>query len=354
MSDSNYSKMYSDFEKNSLNENFTLSKEISEISPNLVEFVKIKMESFECSAHDLAHCYRVAEVAAKIATKLSQELNEGECPNVDIRATYISGFIHDVFDSKFSISEDINKTENKVKELLNLEKIEENQINKIILIAKSVGFKNLIKHDWNVSSLPIEYRCVQDADLLDAIGAIGVARCFSFGGRRKQPMFSIRKEIISNDHLISHQEYINNSMSNTQGSSIEHFFEKLFRIKSLMCTKHGKELAEQRHSFMLDFLYQLGIELGGENGKSLFEYSKKEDENRIAYNSIHNGVILCLLDEALGSKKDNVAPDNSIKNKCQDSNDEQLIQAENTRFNSLFRTGMLGLIVESLDLDNWW
>jgi uncharacterized protein len=89
---------------------------------------------------------------------------------------------------------------------------------------------------------------VQDADRLDALGAIGIARTFSYGGHKCRPMYD--PDVLPNLEM-SKEEYIR-----SEAPTLNHFHEKLFKLKSLMNTRTGKELAEERHLFMEQFLAQ--------------------------------------------------------------------------------------------------
>ena len=109
-----------------------------------------------------------------------------------------------------------------------------------------------------------EFQIVQDADRLDAIGAIGLARCFAYSGATGRPIIADSVADFSQytaiqDKLLSAQSYNDATLNNT-GDAIEHIYEKLLKLKSLMKTASGKRLAEQRHSFMVAFLQQLSQE----------------------------------------------------------------------------------------------
>ena len=280
--------------KATVEEEILLPDFIVSVTPTLKDFVSECMGSFQCPAHDLDHCFRVARLAAVIATKKRDEEDSGTGARVvDVRTAFIAGLIHDVFDSKFSSTEAAAISESRLTEILLTEPgMDAAKVEIVIKVARSVGYKNLIRPDWDISSFPAEYRCVQDADLLDAIGAVGVARSFAYGGRRNRLLFG-GWENLSTSVTVHANEY--NTKAGT--SSLEHFFEKLLRLKSLMLTRHGKHLAERRHSFMVRFLMELGLDVGGIEGTSLRKRCEEEDDTRLAYESIHNGVILCLLDE---------------------------------------------------------
>jgi len=187
--------------------------------------------------------------------------------------------VHDVLDPKFGSS---SEAELDLRNALEDENFSDMEKDSIVLIAKSVGYKNILHPDFNerLKSLPFEYRFVQDADLLDAIGAIGVARCFTFGGKRSRDMFGLGKsnEYVTKD--VSFEEYASRqgsiesvaaegiaepspsiSLKNSGGSGVEHFFEKLLKIKKVMLTARGAEMASARQEFMLSFLDSLNDEL---------------------------------------------------------------------------------------------
>ena len=110
-----------------------------------------------------------------------------------------------------------------------------------------------------------------DADLLDAIGAIGIGRCFTFGGGRNKPLFNIRDPALLSTSTVINSEAYTKTQNVKEGSSIEHFFEKLLRLKDMMLTKHGKSLAEKRHSFMVTYIRELAMEIGGYDGDILLK-----------------------------------------------------------------------------------
>lgn len=225
------------------------------VSAELADFLSQHMSSFRCSAHDLKHCYRVARLALDIASS-----GGSETP-YDLRVVYLSGLLHDIMDSKLvDTSRDKISIEDRARELLRrCEHVDEASIDSIMRIVKSIGYKNLIKPDWGVTvaQFPAEYWCVQDADLLDAIGSIGLTRVFSYGGRKNRPIFGFTEELsLGVGKQLSPDEY-----AAREGGSIEHFFDKLLRIRALLRTARGKELGAKRHDRMVQFLMDIDDEL---------------------------------------------------------------------------------------------
>ncbi len=237
------------------------------LAPTLITFLADHMAKAGCPAHDLAHCYRVANLAVKIA--------QGES-GANMKVVYAAGMLHDVLDTKLYPGDEIGKIEKLLRDTLAASTIEgkdgdgkgddkivvtltPEEIDLLFIIIKSVGYKNLIKPDWDVYSLPLEYRCVQDADLLDAIGAIGIGRCFSFGGKHARALFGEFSVISAQEKLdpAVYAAYQKSATSNT----VAHFFDKLLRLKDFMSTYTGKEMARERHSTMMLFLRVMDVEL---------------------------------------------------------------------------------------------
>ncbi|CAM9112325.1 unnamed protein product, partial [Ectocarpus fasciculatus] len=216
------------------------------VSAELAAFLEQHMASFQCSAHDVRHCYRVARLALSIAVQV-----EGE--KYDLRVVYLAGLLHDVLDSKLVGSQATVPVSEQVKDLLQrCEGVSEERISCIMSIVKSVGYKNLIKPEWAsvVALLPREYVAVQDADLLDAIGSIGLTRVFSYGGRKNRPIFGFSE----GDALGVNTQLTAEQYAVRAGGSIEHFFDKLLRIRLLLKTAPGVVLGEKRHFRMVLFL----------------------------------------------------------------------------------------------------
>ena len=120
------------------------------------------MASFDCGAHDKAHCLRVANLALKIAiTETSSEDSSVPVVAVDVFLVYVAGLMHDVLDSKLLVDiSRVKSTEDELCEML-LTFMSPEEIAKILVIIKSVGYKNLLKPTFHPQELSIEYRCVQ-------------------------------------------------------------------------------------------------------------------------------------------------------------------------------------------------
>ena len=215
------------------------------MNPNLIDatikFVKAELENAE-GGHDWFHIERVYKNALLIAN--------GE--NCDILVVKLAALLHDIADSKFH-NGDESVGPKKARQFLESENIDESTIVHVINIIDNISFKggNVIK---NFRSLELDI--VQDADRLDAIGAIGIARTFNYGGFKNRSIYN--PEIAPNLHM-SKEEY-----KNSEAPTINHFYEKLLLLKDKMNTNTGKEIAIQRHHFMESFLSQFYAEWDGE------------------------------------------------------------------------------------------
>ena len=129
------------------------------------------------------------------------------------------------------------------------------------LYRESLFTMNLVEHQEVKKMSQDKLLCiVQDADRLDAIGAIGIARCFTYGGKKGRPLYdSSGKENIV--RAISKADYMS---AGKNAPTIDHFYEKLLLLKDMMKTNAGKQIAEQRHDFMKNFLQQFSMEINGQ------------------------------------------------------------------------------------------
>jgi uncharacterized protein len=206
-----------------------------------VAFVKQKLEGAE-AGHDWFHIERVWKLSKNIAAT-------EEC---DLLVVELSALLHDIADPKFHGGDETLALEISRK-FLESQRISEEIIGQVLFIIQNVSFKN---RGETTGNLPVELKIVQDADRLDAIGAIGIARTFNFGGFKNNLMFHPN---IPPKLKMTKEEYKKN-----EGTTINHFYEKLLLLKDMMNTQKGKELAEKRHRFMLEFLDEFHAEWNAE------------------------------------------------------------------------------------------
>ncbi len=202
-----------------------------ELINKTIELVKEKLEGTE-SGHDWFHIERVWKLSLKI-----QEKEGGDKLIIELAA-----LLHDIADPKFHNGDETIATKI-VTEFLTEQKVDKETIDKVVFIIENMSFKNRKDAPEN---LPLELKIVQDADRLDAIGAIGIARTFNFGGYKNNLMYHPDIEPKLNQ---TKEEY-----KKSNGTTINHFYEKLLLLKDLLNTETAKEIAEHRHQFMLQFL----------------------------------------------------------------------------------------------------
>lgn len=196
-------------------------------------YVKNKLGS-DKTGHDYQHIKRVVNNCKKIYQNM--DLSK-ENKNIIISAA----LVHDLIDYK--LVDDIEKEKSKLIEVLEKSYYREKQIDEIIYIIENMSFSANIDEKKKLSLLG---QIVQDADRLDAIGAIGIARTFYYGGSKGHKMYDeINKDMIRD---VNKEEYLKGS------TVIDHFYEKLLKIKDLMNTKEGLIIAEERHKFMEEYL----------------------------------------------------------------------------------------------------
>ncbi len=200
---------------------------------NTLEYIKTAFSQAE-GGHDYWHTYRVWNNAKKIA------LNE-KC---DLFVVELASLLHDVADSKFNDGDE-NIGPETARFFLDSQELDIVTINKVVTIINNVSFKG---GNTNRSHHSVELDIVQDADRLEAIGAIGIARTFNYGGFIGSEIFN--PEIAPNLQMTK-EEY-----KKSKNPTINHFYEKLLLLKDLMNTESGKKLANQRHQFMMEFLSQ--------------------------------------------------------------------------------------------------
>lgn len=193
-------------------------------------------------AHDWWHIHRVLETAKKIAVL------EGGNPFV----VQMIALLHDVYDHKFHPDVDITQEIIQLFERLG-----------VIAHIKPADLENInhsicnlsFKGGFNTTKLSLEGQIAQDADRLDAIGAIAIARTFAYGGKMDRALYDPEVGMID---VESESQYLN-----TARHSINHFYEKLLKLKDLMNTETGKKMADSRHQFMEQYLEQFFVEWDG-------------------------------------------------------------------------------------------
>lgn len=206
-----------------------------------IAYVKQELACAE-AGHDWFHVERVYKTAQHIA----------QYENVDMQVVKLAALLHDIADSKFNNgNEEIGPT--KAGDFLRSLHIAENVVLHVQQIIRNMSFKN--SFDAPTFSSP-EMQVVQDADRLDAMGAIGIARAFTYGGFKNRELYN---PAIPPKTSQTKQDY-----KNTQAPTINHFYEKLLLLKDSMNTPTGKKIALQRHQFMLAYLDQFYAEWEGE------------------------------------------------------------------------------------------
>jgi uncharacterized protein len=214
-------------------------------NPDLINktilFVKEKLANAE-GGHDWFHIQRVYKNALLIA-------NGETCDEIVVK---LGALLHDIADSKFHGGDET--VGGKVaREFLENELVSEDTITHVIQIIDNISFKG---GKTEKAFTSIELDIVQDADRLDAIGAIGIARAFNYGGFKNRAMHD--PQIAPNLHM-GKEEY-----KNSQAPTINHFYEKLLLLKDKMNTETGKQIAQERHQYMQGFLAQFYAEWEGE------------------------------------------------------------------------------------------
>ncbi len=208
-------------------------KNQEKIIENTHLFVKKTLEKAE-AGHDYWHILRVLKNAEKIAGK------EGG----DLFVIRLGSLLHDIADSKFyqgdeSIGPKI------ARDFLQQQEVDPEIIDHVVKIIENISFKNTFEEQKFTSK---ELQIIQDADRLDAIGAIGIARTFVYGGHKNNLIYH---PDIKPKTRQSKEEY-----KKGETTTINHFYEKLLKLKDLMNTETGREMSEERHRFMEDFLEQ--------------------------------------------------------------------------------------------------
>ena len=205
------------------------------------EFVKTALANAE-GGHDWWHIYRVWQLSQHIAAS----------EKADVLVVELGALLHDIADSKFNdVDEEIGPR--KARQFLKSLEVDEKVITHVENIISNISFKGG-KEAQQFKSLELDI--VQDADRLDAMGAIGIARTFNYGGFKNREMYNPN---IAPDLNMTKEEY-----KHSTAPTLNHFYEKLLLLKDRMNTNTGKLMAEQRHQFMVSYLEQFYKEWNGE------------------------------------------------------------------------------------------
>lgn len=205
----------------------------------VAEHVKAKFLS-ESSGHDWHHIRRVWKLARQIAA--------AEGANMEVAE--LGALLHDIADWKFHDGDE-SVGPREAERLLVQEGAPRSIIEAVVAIVAAVSFKGAgVRNEMR----SLEGQCVQDADRLDAIGAIGIARCFAYGGHDGRLIHDPEVAPVAHQTAAAYKA--------ARGSSINHFHEKLLLLKDRMNTASGRALAEERHRYMEDFVSQFLREWG--------------------------------------------------------------------------------------------
>ena len=196
--------------------------------------------SGEGSGHDWWHIVRVRNMAKNLA------LAEGG----DSFICQLAALVHDLVDDKLVADEGLALTE--VRDLLTRLGVRSDQTDQVLAIIQAISYKG---GSQNHLDLTLEGQIVQDADRLDAMGAIGVARTMAYSGYHGR--------VIHDPEVAARQNMTLDQYRSHQGTAITHFYEKLLLLKDLMNTKTAKDLAKGRHAFLEAYLEQFYAEWEG-------------------------------------------------------------------------------------------
>ncbi|MFV5690861.1 HD domain-containing protein [Flavobacterium sp. LT1R49] len=214
-------------------------------NPDLISktilFVKTKLENAE-GGHDWFHIERVYRNAILISK------NEA-CETTIVQ---LGALLHDIADSKFHNGDETIGPKI-AREFLESENVDEGIIAHVVNIVDNISYKG---GNFEKKFSSIELDVVQDADRLDAIGAIGIARAFNYGGFKNRTLYDPK---IAPNTRMTKEEY-----KSSDSPTINHFYEKLFLLKDKMNTQTGKQIAKERHRYMEGFISQFYAEWEGE------------------------------------------------------------------------------------------
>ena len=214
--------------------------EHSKLIETTIAFVKDQLQNAE-GGHDWFHIERVYKNTLLIA----------KSETCDMLVCQLGALLHDIADSKFHDGDETVGPKT-ARVFLEQENVAEEIIQHVINIIENISFKG---GNFEKKFTSVELDIVQDADRLDAIGAIGIARTFNYGGFKNRTLYD--PEILPNNNMSKEAYKTNNS------PTLNHFYEKLLLLKGKMNTQSGKQIAEQRHQYMESFLDQFYAEWEG-------------------------------------------------------------------------------------------
>ncbi len=210
---------------------------MSDIISETVVFVKNQLKNAE-AGHDWFHIERVWKTARKLAEK----------EKANMQVVELAALLHDIADPKFH-NGDETLASRIAGDFLSKNGVDGNVKAEVLLIIENMSFKNRKEAPKNPS---IEFQVVQDADRLDAIGAIGIARAFTFGG--------FKNNILHNPEIPPKPAMSKEEYKKSDGTTVNHFYEKLLLLKDMMNTETARKTAEHRHLYMENFLKEFGRE----------------------------------------------------------------------------------------------
>lgn len=209
----------------------------SELFEKAIAYIKVVFKN-DSSGHDFYHSLRVYKLATRIA----------DIEHANISLVQLAALLHDTDDAKlFETSDHLSHAVAFMKQ----NEVSQDTIKAVCHIIREVSFKG----NESVKPSSLEGMIVQDADRLDAIGAIGIARTFAYGGSRNRVIYNPAEKPLLE---MTKEQYIHN-----KSTSINHFYEKLFKLKDMMNTNTARKIANERHEFMRAFLQQFYDEWDG-------------------------------------------------------------------------------------------
>lgn len=214
------------------------------VPESFLEYIKIHMDSFQCPTHDFNHCIRVTTLALRIA----------QCEtSSNLRLVVVAALSHDILDSKLVDSNLVlDKSEVLRNQILSFES--EEFCDRVFEIIHKIGYKYISRGEVDPRLCSLEHRCVQDADLLDAIGCVGIARCFGYCGKKNQDLLFVDQKWSMESAASTYAK------GNTEGG-VQHFFNKLLNLQRHISTQEGGRLASLRQERMKSFLAGIAEEL---------------------------------------------------------------------------------------------